>query len=354
MNNYLLKLFLTFVLATIGLALAFFVSAFVFKYFVVNRLYSTIFYSWILWISNNIIFFMISILLLMYATILVVYMRKLTRYIDEIILVASTIHNSDTTIEMSPELDELSNQFIQIKREITTNRLLAHEADKRKNDLLVYLAHDLKTPLTSIIGYLTFLNDEKDLAPDIHQKYLGITKEKALRLEDLLNEFFEIARFNLTSVEMEFKEIQLDLLVEQLAYEFKPLYHKKNMQCYTNLRANTYIMGDANKLSRAIDNLLLNVYHYSYENSDVYINLEQLDNFVCLTLINQGKTIDPQKIDLLFEQFYRLDNARGSEQGGSGLGLSITKEIISAHHGTITASSCDEKIVFSIQIPTIS
>lgn len=272
-NNYLLKLFSMLILATVILGIIFIVTTFLVKYFIAPYLYYTVFYYWLLSVRDNIIIVIIVSVLVIYATIMILYLRKLTRYIDEIITVASTIHEPDVAIEMSEELEEIAHQFIQIKEEVEVNRRFAKEAERRKNDLLVYLAHDLKTPLTSIIGYLTFLNDEKELPTEIHQKYLGISKEKALRLEDLLNEFFEIARFNLTSVQLDFSRIQLDRMIEQMTYEFIPLYQQKQMTCHTKIDPNIFIMGDANKLSRAIDNLLFNAFHYSYENSDVYINL---------------------------------------------------------------------------------
>lgn len=111
------------------------------------------------------------------------------------------------------------------------NAAIAKKAEKRKNDLIVYLAHDLKTPLSSVIGYLNLLKDEQQISDELREKYLSISLDKAERLEDLINEFFEITRFNLSNITLEYRMINLTRMLEQLVYEFKPMLAEKNLTC---------------------------------------------------------------------------------------------------------------------------
>lgn len=114
------------------------------------------------------------------------------------------------------------------------------------------------------------------------------------------------------------------------------------------------ISADVNKLQRAIDNLLMNAYYYSYENSQITIDLKAINHKAVLTITNSSKTIPSEKLEKIFEQFYRLDSARGTETGKAGLGLAITKEIIDAHKGEIQVDSFDEKTIFNIELNLMS
>ncbi len=237
----------------------------------------------------------------------------------------------------------------------------AKEAEQKKNDLIVYLAHDLKTPLTSVIGYLTLLNDEKQLPSELRDKYTSIALNKAERLEELINEFFDITRLNLTTISLEYSTTNLTRMLEQIIYEFAPVFKDKNIVC--NLEAEKDIMlgCDVNKMQRVFDNLLRNAVNYSFHDSTITVKVyrqareskstEDLERQgITIVFVNQGETIPPDKLDKIFEQFYRADSSRNSESGGAGLGLAITKQIVKLHGGEILVSSQDNKVEFTINL----
>lgn len=254
---------------------------------------------------------------------------------------------------LSPELAATEQKINHIKHQLERQKLTAAAAEQRKNDLVVYLAHDLKTPLSSVIGYLTLLRDEGQISEELREKYLSISLEKAEHLEDLINEFFEITRFNLSNIALEYSRVNLTRLLEQLTFEFKPLLLEKNLKCVLEIAPDTVIKCDVNKMQRVFDNLLRNAVNYSFPNSTIYIFVAQNKNSLSVRFTNCGNTIPKEKLERIFEQFFRLDSSRSTASGGAGLGLAIAKEIVEAHSGTITAKSENEMIEFEVKIPTL-
>ena len=215
----------------------------------------------------------------------------------------------------------------------------------------MYLAHDLKTPLSSVIGYLTLLRDENQISDELRERYLSISLDKAERLEDLINEFFEITRFNLSNITLVYKKINLTRLLGQLAYEFQPMLAEKHLKCEFEIQPDIMISCDANKMQRVLDNLLRNAVSYCYENTSIRVTAEQIEDHVRIKIINEGDTIPQEKLVRIFEQFYRLDVSRSSSTGGAGLGLAIAKEIVELHHGQIVAHSESGLTCFTVTLP---
>lgn len=242
---------------------------------------------------------------------------------------------------------EVAAPLSEAKAQLMRSQQLLREETARKNDLVMYLAHDLKTPLSSVIGYLTLLRDEQEISPELRQKYLSLTLNKAERLEDLINEFFEITRFNLSTVTLEKSRIDLTRLLEQLVFEFMPMLKEKNLTVALSAPPELEMVCDADKLQRVFDNLLRNAVLYSYPDSEIRITAGKVDGGVSVSFVNRGATISEDKLRRIFEQFYRLDAARSSS-GGAGLGLAIAKQIVTLHGGTITAHSENDTITFTV------
>ena len=277
---------------------------------------------------------------------------KTLGYLDKVIKATEAVYRSETELIILPDvLKEVENQLNQIKLNIIEGRNAAKEAEQRKNDLIVYLAHDLKTPLTSVIGYLTLLKDERDISDELKQKYVSVSLDKASRLEGLIDEFFEITRYNLTSLSLEISEINLTRMIEQIAYEFNPVLNEKNLKFEFSLELDVKLRCDAGKMRRVFDNLIRNAVSYSYPGTAISLSGGRACGMVKIKVGNNGDTIPPEKLSRLFEQFYRADGARATGAGGAGLGLAIAKEIIERHGGTITAFSGYNLVEFEVAVP---
>lgn len=287
-----------------------------------------------------------------FVTIALHYWFKPFRYFQALIDAAEIVNRQDDSlVELPPQLSGLEGQLNQIKLDAMRSRRAAKEAEQRKNDLVTYLAHDLKTPITSVIGYLTLLRDEPQISEQTRLHYMDIAIDKAERLDDLINEFFDITRFNLSHISLEKRQINLSLMLEQLIYEFQPMLDVKQLSIDLQADPQLLLRCDPDKLQRVFDNLLRNAVNYSFENSSIRIRAKLAKKQICLTFENDGDTISEEKLSRLFEQFYRLDTSRSSKSGGAGLGLAIAKEIVELHGGTITAFSQNDVIRFDVALP---
>lgn len=251
------------------------------------------------------------------------------------------------------EYAEISAQMSEIKATMQRHEQILKEEAARKNDLTAYLAHDLKTPLTSVIGYLSLLDEAPDMPDSQKMKYVNIALDKAHRLENLINEFFEITCYNLQQISLEKDTIDLSYMLIQMTDEFYPLLHSHGNTSSLQVDENMFIYGDPVKLARVFNNILKNAIAYSYPHTVIEIWAEHADNSTRIYFRNKGRTIPRQKLDSIFEKFFRLDEARNANSGGAGLGLAIAKEIITLHNGEITAESENEFTTFCISLPDI-
>lgn len=303
-------------------------------------------------IYNNMEAITLIIILVFLVIMLKFSISWVTRYFDEVIAgVDKLAGESPEEIILSPELDFMEKKLNQIKSNLEKQKKAAQDAEQRKNDLVVYLAHDLKTPLTSVIGYLSLLDEAPDMPPEQRAKYVGITLEKANRLEQLINEFFEITRFNLQTIVLNKEKINLLFMLQQMADEFYPILAPQRKAVSVSVPEGLVLYGDADKLARVFNNILKNAIAYSYEDSVIEISAGQQDKYVEISFTNRGNPIPQAKLDTIFEKFYRLDSARSTDTGGAGLGLAIAKEIVKAHDGTISVESTLEKTVFTVRLP---
>lgn len=249
------------------------------------------------------------------------------------------------------EYAEISVRMAEIRSVMQGHEQSLKEEAARKNDLITYLAHDLKTPLTSVIGYLSLLDEVPDMPAAQKQKYVHVALEKSQRLEKLINEFFEITRYNLQQVILEKETIDLNMMLMQLTDEFYPLLKAHGNEIELSAEKGLTVYADPDKLARVFQNILKNASAYSYENSGIVISAQRVGETVRISFRNRGKTIPKQKLDFLFEKFFRLDEARTTNTGGAGLGLAIAKDIVALHGGTIGAESEAETTTFVVELP---
>ncbi len=258
------------------------------------------------------------------------------------------------SISMPKEMRFVEENLQTVQRTLEQQRKEAELAEQKKDELILYLAHDIKTPLTSVIGYLSILDENKEMDKAQREKCIRVGLEKATRLENLINEFFEITRFRQANFSLSKSKIDLHYMLIQLVDEFTPGLQSAHVDIQINMPKDVYVYGDANYLARAFQNILKNAVAYSDADSVIVISaLYQTENVV-ITIMNTGDTILPEQQEHIFEKFYRADESRQGNTGGAGLGLAIAKNIITLHGGAITVESKNRKTTFNIILPHIT
>ncbi len=315
-------------------------------YLFLDNIYNTIFEK------GYIFFILILSSLSLVLFLLYQLLKKIFSYISAISESADKLFDKNVEyINLPPEMSEVEKKLNHFKIEAIKNEKLARENEEKKDELIVYLAHDIKTPLTSMIGYLSLLSEIKDMPEKQRNKYIDITLDKSYRLEDLINELFDVARFNSEKIILEKEELNLNLMLEQIIDDFYPVLKELNKKIKFTPKEEIKLYGDPDKLSRVFNNLIKNAINYSSDDSNIDISAIKDEKNAIIKITNKGKQISKEKLDRIFEKFYRLDSSRTSKTGGSGLGLAIAKEIIELHHGKITASSTLKETNFTVILP---
>lgn len=303
-------------------------------------------------IGDNKLFFVIVGFLLLFALFFYVSLSRLTKYLDQIgVGIENIVADSNEPIHLITELKPIEIRLNEIKATLKRQELEAEEGEKKKDDLVLFLAHDLKTPLTSIVAYLSMLDSRPDMPEEEREKYTHIALEKSLRLGELIQEFFDITRYNLQNIELEPVEINLSLMLEQLADELYGVLQDKRLSCEVRVEENLMVYGDPDKLARVFDNILRNAIAYCYPNTTIEIEAKQKKDMIEIIFTNQGDKIPGVMLQTIFEKFYRVDGSRSSGTGGAGLGLAIAKEIVELHDGMIRAKSDDMRTQFIVDLP---
>lgn len=305
-----------------------------------------------LWIGQRIDAIYILYVILGFIGIFYYYWNKPWMYLDEIIRATGEIYEQNSQpIVLSESLRPIESQMNQIKMSVLLNKQAAREAEDKQNELVMYLAHDIRTPLTTVIGYLSLLSEAPDMPPEQKKKYTEIALNKAERLEKLINELFEITRFRAKTVSLKKEKLDLYCLLVQLADEFYPTVSARGNTIRLEAEENITVIADPEKLARVFTNILKNAVSYSYPDTEIRVMAKKEDNMALITIQNHGPDIPQEQLSAIFEKFTRLDEARLSDTGGSGLGLSIAEEILRLHGGDIKAKSEDETVAFIIRLP---
>lgn len=298
--------------------------------------------------------FFIIFLIWLILSIVNIYLtlKKVFSYMNTIILSVDKLYDKNVEyISLPAELDDVEKKLNHLKAESEKNERLAKESEEKKDNLIVYLAHDIKTPLTSMIGYLSLLDEIDDMPLKQRKKYTSVALNKSYKLEELINELFDIARFNSEHIVLEKEELKLNMMLEQIIDDFYPILNELGKSIQFHTEENIILMADPDKLSRVFNNLIKNAINYSKEESEIIINAKKEEDYVLVEVKNVGKQISQEKLNKIFEKFYRLDSSRNSNTGGSGLGLAIAKDIVELHNGTITAQSDKNETIFKVILP---
>lgn len=297
------------------------------------------------------IFFAVAIVAIFLILLLLLF-RWLTKYFREINSgIDSLLAEDEKRIYLSPEMLPFEHKLNTVKQNLKSQKEATALAEQRKDELVMYLAHDIRTPLTSVIGYLNLLEENPDMTTEEKVKNVHIALDKAYRLEKMVNEFFEITRYHSKQIKLKKQPVDLYYMLVQLRDEFLPSFSLRNNAVLLELDENIIIYADPEKIARVFGNILKNAAAYSYPNTKITISAIQKEQNTIISFQNKGKTIPAKNLSSLFDKFYRLDEARISDTGGTGLGLAIAKEIILLHGGEIEAHCEQETVTFTVKLP---
>lgn len=256
------------------------------------------------------------------------------------------------SINRQDEIGEIAYRVNEMTAEIIRLMKSEREALQTNKDLITCVAHDLRTPLTSVIGYLQLAMDTEKYAVEERQKYAQIASQKANRLEGLIQDLFSYTKLMSGEISLHRCDIDIVKLIEQMVEEFYPLFQDNGLQCHFSKNTEKLIMNlDPNLIARAIQNLLGNAVKYGKDGKQILISVEKMDQEVQLCVTNYGLIIPQESLNMIFEKFYRVEESRSRQTGGTGLGLNIAKEIIVLHGGTIDVESGEQGTVFTIALP---
>lgn len=254
-------------------------------------------------------------------------------------------------VDRQDEIGEIARSVHQMTEELS--RLMASEREtlQSNKEMIACLAHDLRTPLTSLSGYLNLAMDTDKYDVEQRQHFAEVAARKADRLEGLIQDLFDYTKLMSGEITLHRHRIDFVKLVEQMIEEFYPLLEENELTCSFQTECRELEMDvDPDLMARAVQNLLSNAVKYGKDGKQIIIRLEKGRN-VTFSVTNYGLIIPEKSLDMIFERFYRVEGARSPGTGGTGLGLNIAKEIITLHGGTITVESGLQGTVFSVEIP---
>ena len=300
----------------------------------------------LVYVVSGILLFSVTFLLLQESSI---------RYISHISDAIQNISAGDlnTTIDVIGD-DEFSSMAANLNKMAEDIRQLMEkerESERTKNELITNVAHDLRTPLTSIIGYLELLAGNTRIDPEMQHKYIEIAYGKSKRLEKLIEDLFGFTKLNYGKMSMHVAQLDLVKLLGQLLEEAYPNFAEKNLSY--DLQSNVpakMISADGNLLARLFDNLIGNAIKYGADGKRVLVQIFAGEEVVTVSVTNYGYVIPPDELPLIFNKFYRVERSRSSSTGGTGLGLAIAKEIVDMHGGTIGVTSDLNGTVFTVKL----
>ena len=293
--------------------------------------------------------------ILLFSVTFMILQEPYIRYISRISEAVQNISegNLNTVIdvigddEFSSMAANLNHMAADIKKLMEKER----ESERTKNELITNVAHDLRTPLTSIIGYLELLAGNQQVPADMQHKYIEIAYGKSRRLQKLIEDLFGFTKLNCGKIAMHVGQIDIVKLLGQLVEEAYPNFLEKGLSY--DLQSNVpakIINADGNLLARLFDNLIGNAIKYGADGKRVLVKIHAEGETVTVSVTNYGYVIPADELPLIFNKFYRVEQSRSSSTGGTGLGLAIAKEIVDMHGGTISVASDLNGTVFTVKL----
>ena len=281
--------------------------------------------------------------------------KSLENIINETEIMANGDLDRLINVEEEGDIKRLADNINSISKQLKDRTIEERKAQQTKTDLITNVSHDLRTPLTSIMGYLEIIDSDKYEDEVRLRYYANIAYEKSKSLNLLINDLFELTKMQNNTVNLDKKKINLVELLGQVVAYFECQFKNSDMESRVDFSEDKLIVkADAEKLVRAFENLLSNAIKYGKEGRYIDVITKLEDNMAVIQVINYGKFISSVDLPHIFDRFYRVEKSRNSDIGGSGLGLAITKNIIELHEGTIEAYSDNSKTIFEVRLPVLN
>lgn len=276
------------------------------------------------------------------------YIQKLSDAMREI---ADGNLNTYVQVEDDNEFSDMASNLNYMIKELNALMERERESERTKNELITNIAHDLRTPLTSIIGYLELISNSKNLTEETRIKYTEVAYTKAKKLQKLIEDLFGLTKLNCGKIALNLSKVDLVKLLTQLMEEFYPSFSNNNLSYSLKSNVNTAIItADPNLLARLFENLIGNAIKYGADGKEINVKIDAAPSIVKVSVINYGKVIPEEEVGFIFDKFYRLEQSRSSKTGGTGLGLAIAKNIVELHSGTIEVKSNFEGTHFIVSL----
>lgn len=306
----------------------------------------------------------VQLIIILFILALVVFLlvffaltHQVTGYITTILQGACKMADGDFShridVRYQDEFSCIADSINRMADTVETMKKKEEEAEETKNELITNVAHDLRTPLTSIIGYIDIVNNMPDLTEAQRSEYLKITWEKARKLEKLINELFSFTKISYGGMPMHMEKIDLIKLLEQEVDELYPTFKDNELECVLETDTDScMVMADGEQLVRVFDNLLGNAVKYGRYGKMIRVRTVTEQSQIRIQVVNYGSVIPAENLPFLFEKFYKVDTSRQPSSEGTGLGLAIAKSIVESHGGSISVKSSFDGTVFEVILPT--
>lgn len=297
----------------------------------------------------------IFLTLIVFIVSFVAITNKKMKYLDEISsglkIIASGNLNYRIQEKGTDEIRNIAYNINYMAKEIGEKIQAERTAEKTKADLITNVSHDLRTPLTSVMGYIGLVIQERYKDEEEMKEYLNIAFSKAERLKLLIEDLFEYTKLNNSGISLSKTQVDLAEFLSQLIEELTPLLDEHKLTVYKKFEVERLIVAvDPSKMLRVFENLLTNAIKYSYKPGEILVGLYEKDNKAIIVFRNKGDHIPKEKTEKLFDRFYRVDESRNADTGGSGLGLAISKNIVELHDGEIFAESVGDNVSFYVKL----
>ncbi|GGE67900.1 sensor histidine kinase [Priestia taiwanensis] len=283
------------------------------------------------------------------------YLKKYFHQIlDEVKFIDNVNLNHEIKVLPNTELGELAEEINSIVKKLKESIEEERRIEQTKKDLITSVSHDLRTPLTSIIGYISFIQQDKYRDEIELRYYIEIVHDKVLRLNHLMNDLFEYTRFQNKGISLSKAPINITEMLNQLIVQFRFEIKDANMEFRQSIYSSKLmVLADGEKLVRVFENLIVNAIKYGSDGYYLDIIASEENGLVEIEFTNYGKEIPPSDLHHIFDRFYRVEKSRSTNRGGSGLGLAIAKSIIELHEGTISVYSDVERTTFTIKLKSM-